>query len=431
MPSRSAVFSPVDHEVRARLGAEVAWGAIDPKLDAAIGKLLAQPIDRDTAVRIALARNQRLQARYEQLGIAASEVAEATVLPPTEVDFDYKRALDGAGSETEISVIQDVLALLQIGQRRASATAELDAARARAVEATVELAMQVELRFYDHVAAQQELALDRTAFETAVASAELTERQHAAGNVTDLALAREQEQRERLRVEVSRAEQRVADTRAALAAILGLDAKSSWSTVATLPPVPANAPKLDGLDRAASANLDAAALRAEADAAAARHRTAVVRAFVPTLGAGVAAARRDDGEWEVGPAIRIGIPLFDRQQGARARARAEQRRATRELAATELELGAEVAAARSRVTKAFAEARQLGDVVLPLRKRVLDETVLHYNAMNATPFELLIARRDMVDISRELVDAQRRYWRAVAEARALERGGRVRTEESP
>ena len=329
VPSRSAVFGPVDREAQQRLGIAIAWGSPDPKTDDAVARLLAQPLDLEAAVRIALARNQRLQARYEELGIAASQVADATVLPPAEADFDEKRAVSGAGAETELTAVQDLLALIQIGQRRGAATAELDAARARAVAATVELAARVEIAFYDQIAAQQDLELVQTAFDAAAASADLVERQHAAGNTTDLALAREQEQRERMRVEVSRAEQRVADTRARLGALLGLRADPhAWRVAGRLPEVPNAPPALDDLDRVAeTSSLDVAALGAEADAAATRRRYAIVRAIVPALGAGVAVARREGGDWEVGPAIRIGLPLFDQQQGPRARAHAEERRA--------------------------------------------------------------------------------------------------------
>jgi len=429
VPSRAALLDPVDREAQRRLGTPVSWAG-DPRADAAVAALLARPLDLAASVRIALARNQRLQARFEELGIAASEVTAATVLPPADADLDYKRGAGGS-SETELTVVQDLLSLIQIGQRRSAAQAELDAARARAVAATVQLAADVEAAFYDHVAAQQDLALVRTALDAAAASAELTQRMHRAGNTTDLALAREEDQRERLRIDVGRAEQRVADTRMRLAARLGLTAaEPAWTTVARLPDVPAAAPALDDLERVAgAANLDATALRAEADAAAARHRVATVRAFVPSLGAGVAAARREGGDWEIGPAIRIGIPLFDQQQGPRARAEAEQRRAEREAAATRSELAAEVTATRARVAQTFHEARQLADVVLPLRQRVLDETVLHYNAMNATAFELLLARRDLVEVGRQLIDAQRRYWTAVAQATALSRGGRAQARE--
>lgn len=424
VPSRSAVFAPVDREVQRRAGISVAWSE-EATTSAAIDALLTKPLDLDAAVRIALARNRRLQARFDELGIAGSQVAEATVLPATSVDGDYKRALSGGGDEIELSVVQDVLDLLQIGQRRGIAGAQLRGAQARAAAATIDLAAEVETAFYDVIAKEQDRELVTTAFEAASASADLVERQHVAGNTTDLALAREQEQRERTRIEVRRAEQELQDRRARLGALLGIAQDSpAWTTIRRLPDPPATPPAMDDLARAASdASLELDALHADADAAAARHRYAMVRAVIPELGAGVAIARRDGGDWEAGPALRIGIPLFNQQQGPRARARADESRARNELAATRNELAAAAQQVRSRVDQAFAEVRLLLDVVMPLRKRVLDQTVLHYNAMNASTFELLSARRDMVEVGRQYIDALRRYWLAVAEATALRRGG--------
>ncbi len=424
VPSRSAVLAPVDRDVQRRVGLGVTWTEDGPT-SAAIDALVAKPLDLDAAIRIAFARNRRLQARFDELGIAASQLADATVLPPTTVDADYKRAISGGGSEIELSVVQDVLDLLQLGQRRGIANAELRGAQARAVAATVELAAEVEIGFYDLIAAQQERELVKTAFDVALAAADVVERQHAAGNTTDLALAREQEQRESARIEVGRADQMIKASRARLGALMGTaEDQKAWTTAERLADPPATTPALEDLAQAASAaSLDLEALRADADAAAARHRYAMVRTILPELGAGVAVARRDGADWEAGPAIRIGIPLFNQQQGPRARARAEQRRARNELAATRTELAASTETTRSRVEQAFAEVRQLVDVVMPLRKRVLDETVLQYNAMNANTFELLMARRDMVDVGRQYIEALRRYWSSMAEAKALRRGG--------
>ena len=426
VPSRSSLFGPVERDVSSRLGISVSWTE-DGRTTAGIDALLARPMDLDSALRISLARNRHLQAQFDELGIAASQVAEATVLPPLSVDADYKRAVSGDGTEVELTAVQDVLDLLQLGQRRGIAQAELRGARSRAVAATVQLAARVEAAFYDVVAGVQERELVQTAFQAASAATKLVERQHAAGNTSDLALAREQEQRERARIEVSRAEQQLAERRARLAALIGIgNEHSDWTTAERLPEAPMTAPRLDDLEQAATAaSLDLTALRADADAAAARHRYAMVRSFVPELGAGVAVARRDGGEWEAGPAIRIGIPLFNQQQGPRARALAEESRARNELAATSMDLHASAQTTRSRVLEAFSEVRQLADVVMPLRKRVLDETVLQYNAMNASTFELLTARREMVEVGRQYIEALRRYWTEMAEAKALRRGGRA------
>lgn len=425
VPSQSAVFDPVQREVQRRTGAQVVWKERDSRTSGAVDALLAQPLDRAGVVRIAIAQNRRLQAQYDELGIAASQIADATVLPPAEVDIDHKFATKGDGSETEVEVVQDVLDLLQIGQRRAAATAELDAARARAVGATVALVAQVEQAFDDVVAAQQDRQLVQTAFDAAQASADVVERQHAAGNTTDLALDRELEQRERMRVELTRADQVLSERRARLASLLGLDDQHrAFKIEVQLRDLPEQAPKLDDLDQASlDASLERAALRADEEAADARHRYAVVRSFLPGLGVGVSAARRAGLDWAAGPTLRFALPLFNQQQGPRARARAEQKRARDQLAATTTDLRAEVELARATALAAFTEAKQLRDVVLPLRERILAETVLHYNAMNASTFELLVARREMTDVSRQYVDALRRYWHAMADIEALRRGG--------
>jgi outer membrane protein TolC len=120
--------------------------------------------------------------------------------------------------------------------------------------------------------------------------------------------------------------------------------------------------------------------------------------------------------------VSVGLPLFDQQQGPRARAHAELRRARNEAIATAVELRARARAVRQRVLGAHAEARHLRDVVLPQRQRLLDETLRQYNAMNASTAELLLARRDLVDAGRMYIEALRRFWRASADARALARG---------
>jgi outer membrane protein, heavy metal efflux system len=76
--------------------------------------------------------------------------------------------------------------------------------------------------------------------------------------------------------------------------------------------------------------------------------------------------------------------------------------------------------------EAYQEARHLHDVVLPLRQKIVDETLLHYNAMDADPFQLIVARRDLADAGHRYLDALRRYANAMSEVQALRHGARVR-----
>ncbi len=411
-PSRTSVLDPVVRR------------SPDARLPAAIDELLRQPLELDTAVRIAIANNRHLQAEYEELGIAAAGIAEATVLAPLEVGFSYARDINGDGGEIEFDAVQDILGLVLMPQRRGAAKAELAATQARAVDATIVLAAEVEIAFHELVAAQQALELHQTAFDAASASAEIVERMHAAGNATDLELARERQQREQERVEVARAQADIEVRRETLNRLLGLSGDDTvWSVAARLPDVPTEAPALNDLEQTAIAeNLELEALRHEADAARSRRGIARIRTFLPELGVGVAVGREDEEDWHVGPAIRIALPFFDQQQGPRARAMAEQRKAQHELTATAVDVRALARAARQVALTAHAEAVHLRDVVLPLGQQVLDETLKQYNAMNASTFELLSARRDLVDAGQQYIDALRRYWVAIAEVTALRRG---------
>lgn len=430
VPSRSAVFGPVDREIERRIGVRATWQeTADPRVPAAVEELLKKPLDRDAVVRIALATNRGLQVQFDELGIAASEVAAATVLAPLEADLETKVSRSGEFHEIELDVTQDILDLIQIPQRRGVARANLEAARARAVAATVELVARAELAYLDVVAAHQELELREAVFDAASASAEIAERQHAAGNISDLAVIRERDQREQARVELGRAQVNVEASREPLNDVLGLSGEQTRWTISTrLAELPPEMPALDTLERDAIANsLEVAALRAEAEAAAGRLGIARLRSWLPELGVGVAADHAD-GRWDLGPALSIGIPLFNQQQGPRARASAELRRARNEAIATAVAIRSRAREVRQRVLGAFAEARHLRDVVLPQRQRLVEETLKQYNAMNVSTFELLTARRDLVDAGRQYIDALRRFWRASADARALARGALPRSQ---
>jgi cobalt-zinc-cadmium efflux system outer membrane protein len=425
VPSQTAMERSVDRDLEQRLGFSVPTrtSSTDPRVPSAVAGLLEKPLDRDGARRIAIANNRRLYAELDQLGVAAASIAEATVLAPLEVELQHKFALDGDGGETEIDVVQDVLDLVLIPRRRGIARAELAAARARAVAATVELVARVDVAFHALVAAQQELELRHTAFDAADAAAEVATRMHEAGNATDLAMAREQDQREQARIELGRAQVAVEQRREQMNALLGLSGEATrWTVEGRLPELPETPAPVDDLEQSAvAASLELSALRSDAGSAAGRLGLARVQAFVPELGVGVTASKEEEG-WKVGPAVSLAIPLFNQQQGPRARARAELRRAQNELTATAVELRAGARATRQRVLEAHAEARHLRDTVLPLRQRILDETLRQYNAMNASTFELLAARRELVDGGRQYIDALRRYWAAVAETEALRRG---------
>jgi outer membrane protein TolC len=408
VPSRSELRAPVDDVIAQDFGS----AHVD------LAALLAQPLDDAGAVRIALATNARLAAALDELGVAGGELAAALGVGPLEVDGMFRFGAGGS-HEFEIDAIQPVLALVTAPRRRAAAHADLDAARARASELAIGLAARVEIAMHGAIAAQQDVDLRRTAFDAADAAATLRERMFAAGNTTELALARDRD--------VARAQAGVEARRETLIALLGLSGDRTNFTIAgTLADVPATAPALDDLESASvAASFELRAGRAHDDAAENRAGAERVASVLPELGVGASAIELD-GKFEVGPAIRLGLPIFDQRAGARAIANAEADRAGHELAADAIELRAHARATRILALEAYGEAKRLRDVVLPLRQQIVDQTLLHYNAMDADPFQLIVARRELVDAGHQYLDALRRYADAMSEVAALRRGANVR-----
>ncbi len=414
-PTRSELRAPVDRELAARMGAPV-------DMSASVAALLAKPLDRESATKIALANNARLKASFEELGIAGGDFAAALGLGPVDVDV-ATRFGSGGLYELEIDAIQNVIGLVTAPRRRAAARADLAAARAMATATVLRLVANVEIAFADLIAAQQELELRRTAFDAADAAATIRERMRAAGNTSELAVARDRDAREQTRVEVARAEANVEIRREELNALLGLTGEQTkWTAAGALAELPAAAPSLDDLESAAvAASLDLAAGRERVAGAENTVGAERVRAFLPDLGVGVSVVDHGAGI-EVGPAVRIGIPLFDQRSGQRARARATLAKSEQELVATAVELRAHARAARVAALAAYQEARHIRDVILPLRQQIVDQVLLHYNAMDASPFELIVARRELADAGHQYLDALRRYWNAMSRATALRRG---------
>jgi hypothetical protein len=59
---------------------------------------------------------------------------------------------------------------------------------------------------------------------------------------------------------------------------------------------------------------------------------------------------------------------------------------------------------------------------LPDRGKLLDASLRQANAMNLSPFELLVIRRDGLEAEERYVAALRDYWVASAQADALRAG---------
>ena len=384
-------------------------------------QLLSRPLTANTAVRIALLNNHNLRAELQTLGIARGQLVQATVLPNPEFDVAARFPTQGGGQATwDLGVGIDLTQMILRGARSKIAEAELAATRYRVASAVIDLALEVRHTFYDVLADRARVELQRSALVAFGAGYETARAMHEAGNITDLDLVTEQAAYERIRVAVAEAEADLLDSRERVNVLLGLHGRATdWSTEERLPDVPAAPRDRENIEaRAIEANLQLAEARARLDAWSSRVGLARNSGWLPDLTVGVA-AEYEDSDWEVGPQVSGTLPLFDRQQGAAQTSQAQFSELRERYVATAVAIRSAVRAAHNRLQSASERARHYREIVLPLRQRVLHETVLQYNAMQVGVFQLLQARRDELETAQMYVETLREYWAADSDLEQL------------
>jgi outer membrane protein, heavy metal efflux system len=132
----------------------------------------------------------------------------------------------------------------------------------------------------------------------------------------------------------------------------------------------------------------------------------------------------DDGHGgrRFGGGVTVSIPLFDRKQGNTAALGAEFDGLLERYHGSAVDVRSFAREQESRLSSAHARARQYENVILPAQKRLTRETLLQFNAMQAGIFQLLLARREELDVELGYVETLREYWTANARVQALLKG---------
>lgn len=419
--------------VQERTAAAGAPGATWPQsaeernaIDAEVAALLARPLSVEDAVRVALLRNPALQARYERLGVAGADLVEAGLLQNPTFAGAFMPGLGPISGtrKVEMELTQSLLQLLLLPSRKAIESQRFEGVQLDVAAEVLDVAARTRAAWVALVAQQNLLAALAVMEEGAAASAELAERLHAAGNVSELVLTQEQGLAEEARLARVAAEAALAEPREALARWMGLGAgEAAWSVPDRLPGIPHSDPVVDPSAPAAlDARLDIAAGRrfatALSEAVALQRRLR----FIPFLDAGVASSLEPGEGWTVGPALVVELPIFQQGQPALARLEAELRRTEAETTALDVEARASAreALARLRATRELADRYR--EQTIPLRQRTTALALRHYNYMLIGAFDVLEAKRDELAAYVGYVDAVRGWWTSLADLeRALGR----------
>lgn len=409
-----------------RIGHTTRWQKGPPD-DAQIARwvrtLTSQGLTRARAVEIALVNNPDLQTTYEDLGVSQADMVQAGLLknPTFGAELGF-RVNSGANDEVRLSLVQDFLDLFVLPLRKTIASEQFEADTLRVANRALEVASEAEKAFVAAQASAELVTFRRTVVEGASVAAELSQRQFEVGNISDLERDTQRAMYEQAKLDLAREEVDHLGTRERVNRLLGLWGETtSWRLGEALPPLPESEPKLE--------HLESLAMRQRLDVAVARRQAALLWKAVDLartsrlfgrIDVGVDMHHDPNGPRLLGPNLVIDLPIFDQRQAVIARLEAQRREQERRLAGIAVDARSEVRLAEVRLGADRQAVLHYRDVLLPLRKAISDQALMHYNGMFISPFQLIATKQGEIDARRGYIETLRDYWIARAElARAV------------
>jgi cobalt-zinc-cadmium efflux system outer membrane protein len=418
----------VIESVRTRAGSAVAESVVaQGTMDQRVREWLAEPLQADIAVQIAMLRNPELQLQFARLGISAAEVFDASRLTNPLLSFAVLRPRAAvSGTKQTAGATFGFSDLLLRSARRGVAASEYQRVQQLVAAAILNLAIEVQHAWLDCVDAAQRAAIRQTIAESAQTAAALATRYADAGNISQLTLQLRAAAASEAQIASQAALIEQSRARSRLQTLLGLGSdESQWMLPTTLPTPPAAEASAAQLQTIASAQrLDLAAAHSHAIALT-RQLTATHRyRYLGTSEIGAVSEREADGTWRVGPSLTLALPLFNQGQGALARATAELNAARAAERALELQIGNEVQLQTERLHLAREQTTTYRESLIPQREAVVARLAEQANFMLTDTFNLLLAKQQEYSAYEGYVDAVHDYWVARAElTRAV--GGRL------
>ncbi|MEW6371141.1 MAG: TolC family protein [Pseudomonadota bacterium] len=423
--SRDGGIDAVSSMTAERIGQDLRLpgkGKADGLAQAELAELLKQPLSADSAVRVALLNNRGLRASLAELGVAEADLVQAGRM--ANPSFSFGRMSGGGETEIERSVMFDLVGLLTIPLRRDIESRRFEGAKLVAATEAVRLAAETRKAYFHAVAAAQSAQYAGQVREAAQASAELAARMAKVGNLSALDQAREQAFSAEATAQLARARHNATAAREQLTRLMGL-----WGDDTGIK-LPERLPELPGAPREA-ANIESLAMQQRLDVQLAKlNATATARAlglskatgFVNVLDAGYVNSSKSGSPRENGYEIELALPLFDWGGARVAKAEAIYMQSVHRTADTAITARSQVREAWSAYRTSYDLARHYRDEIVPLRKKISEETLLRYNGMLMSVFELLADARAQINGVNAAIEAQRDFWIADTDLQAAING---------
>ncbi len=372
-----------------------------------VSAMLDSPLASKDAERLSMQLNPQARANLLKVGIAEADYAQAGRI--RNPGFTYERTSEG---DYSASLLFDIGGLLLLPLRREVELRRLEAARYDAAGAVIEHLADTRIAWIEAVAEQQLTELVERSLESAATANDMTRQMTALGHSAIGEAAESEIFLGEMRSTLTR--QRLAEgaARENLIRKLGL-----WGASARKLALPERLPELPATLReyasvegeAIQRRIDVQVANANINAMASNYSLTRRNPFLSSIEIGPVVEKGED-ETERAVELEFSIPIFDAGGIANEKARFlfEQSQAQAQSVAI---------AAASQAREAFLTyrsywdiARHYTEVLIPLRREVSAERLLHYNGMLLSVFDLLDDVRTAADLEASTIRAVRDFW---------------------
>ena len=414
IPNDSGVGA-VQELVDAKIGTDNPASKLQPEIgftQEQVAELMDSPLKADDAELLSMQLNPQARANLLQVGISEADYAQAGRL--RNPGFTYERSTEG---DYSASLLFDIGGLLLMPLRREVELRRLEAARYDAAGAVIEHLANTRIAWIDAVVEQQLTQLVGRSLESAATANDMTRQMTALGHsaVTEAAES-----------EIFLGEMRSALTRQTLAESAALESLirqlGLWGQSARKLTLPERLPRLpeslieyESVEgEAIERRLDVQIANANLEAMASNYDLTRLNPFLSSIELGPTPEKRGD-ETERGFELEFSIPIFDPGGINNAKARFVFEQSQAQAQSVAIAAASQAREALQTYRSYWDIARYYKEVLLPLRRRVSAERLLHYNGMLISVFDLLDDVRAAGELEASALRAARDFW--VAEAR--------------
>jgi outer membrane protein TolC len=437
--SKDAGFTTASSKSGEATGKQTVWVQNREQAQAVRDRVKAlmarKTVDVETAVQVALLNNKGLQASYADLGDSAADAwqTQLSVFPTFSVGLtgiatpglEAYRVLEGA-------VAANILALATYDKNIKLADTRFRQAQLNAAIATISLAAETRRAWVNAVAAWENVAYLNQAKAAADAASELAKKIGEAGSMPKADQAREHVFYAELTGETAKARLEAKLAKEELVRLMGLSGSDiDFQIPNRLPSLPKALIKRDDIEaESIHKRMDLQVARLELQATAQSYKLDDVTRIVTDIelvGTYEKEREREDGkilsDVSKTASLEFRIPIFDSGQARLRKGELAYMRAANQLAERAVNARSQARSAYLAYRSNYNIARHYRNNVLPLRTAIEEQSLLTYNGMITSTFELIADTREKIDSTILAVNAKRDFWLAEANLAPVIYGG--------